>query len=355
MTDQANDRPESINQRPPAVQQASAEDWLGSNRDPDVLLSVPDLGVDRITLDVEDVHARVDLHARVLDIVELHVGATVDLGKVELDIENVRAQAMLKVKLDKVAEIVERVMETIDNNPELITSLTSRVGRGIEELGRGAGQGVREIASHAGSAHPQPEATTPPPITAYRDVAYDEAVEPALGAGQGEAGADRSTRRVRPAVAEPVVVETFRGEDGWWNRVGDDEEIGPYDSKDDAIEEGREIAAKEAGEHVVRTRSGRVSRRFRRAARRLQRADADQPAGPRDLEEPDVEEIDIEEIDIEEPDVEEIDAAEGDEAGTGEAEPSEELDEPDGAEEPDDRQEGRPDRGLPEDGQTEDG
>lgn len=143
--------------RPKAVQDASAEDWLGSNRDPDVLLSVPDLGVDKITLTVDDLHADVDLHARVLDIVELRVGASVNLGKVELDIENVRAQAMLKVKLDKVAQIVERVMATIDNNPELITSLTTRVAprrrgagpqrrRGRARDRRGVGPGGRHSA-----------------------------------------------------------------------------------------------------------------------------------------------------------------------------------------------------------------
>src|SRR4051794_16307912 len=90
--------------RPPALRSATAQDWLGSNQDPDVLLSVPDLGVDKITLKVEDLQADVDLHARVLDLVDLHVGAHVTLGSVELDIENVRAQAMLKVKLDKVAQ-----------------------------------------------------------------------------------------------------------------------------------------------------------------------------------------------------------------------------------------------------------
>lgn len=121
--------------RPQAVQEeADAEDWLGTNQDPDVLLSVPDLSVDKISLSVEELHADVDLHARVLKVVELRVGATVDLRQVQLDIENVRTQAILKVKLDKIREIVDRVLTTIDNNPELITSVTAPVGRAAEEL-----------------------------------------------------------------------------------------------------------------------------------------------------------------------------------------------------------------------------
>ncbi len=87
-------RQEVADRRPRAVQEATAEDWLGSNRDPDVLLSVPDLGVDKIRLTVQDLTAHVNLHAKVLDLLELRVGADVALGSVELDIDNVRAQSM---------------------------------------------------------------------------------------------------------------------------------------------------------------------------------------------------------------------------------------------------------------------
>lgn len=155
--------------RSPALENATTQDWLGSNQDPDVLLSVPDLGVDRISLNVEDLEADVDLHARVLDVVELHVGAKVTLGRVDLEIENVHAQAMLKVKLDKVAEIVDRVLETIESNPEIVTSLTTPIGKGVEELGRGAGQGVREL----GSSSPTSEEREP--IETAHKVEYDEA------------------------------------------------------------------------------------------------------------------------------------------------------------------------------------
>lgn len=226
--------PEPETTRPRAVQDASAEDWLGSNRDPDVLLSVPDLGVDKITLSVDDLHADVELRARVLDVVDLHVGASVDLGKVELDIENVRAQAMLKVKLDKVAQIVERVMETIDSNPELITSLTSRVGRGVEELAHQAGEGVREIG-----AGPNRRRATPEEIETVHAERYDER------------GADTV-----PAV--PPVVETLFEGGRWWNRIAD-EDYGPYDTKESAVNEARDLAERNHGEHIIRTKAGKVT------------------------------------------------------------------------------------------------
>ncbi|SDS61866.1 hypothetical protein [Actinopolymorpha singaporensis] len=161
------------------IEDANAQDWLGSNQDPDVLLSVPDLGVDKITLTVEDLQADVDLHARVLQVVDLHVGAHASLGKVDLEIDNVHAQAMLKVKLDKVAEVVDRVLRTIDNNPEIVTSLTAPVGRGVEELGRGAGEGVRALGRGSSSgtedaASGEPAAEKAPSVETDYDVDYDE-------------------------------------------------------------------------------------------------------------------------------------------------------------------------------------
>jgi hypothetical protein len=104
------------------LETASPEQWLGSNDDPDVMLSVPELTVDKITLKVKELRADVDLQARVLDLLDLRVGARVTLGEVDLDIENVSAKAMLKVRLDRVAEAIDKVMDAIIEHPELVTS-----------------------------------------------------------------------------------------------------------------------------------------------------------------------------------------------------------------------------------------
>jgi len=111
---------------------ASAQDWLGSNQDPDVLLSVPNLGIDHIGIEVDNLKAHVELHAKVLDLLELDIGADVSIEKVDIQIENVRLQAMLKVRLDRVADIIDRVMDTIDRNPEILTNLTAGLGKGLE-------------------------------------------------------------------------------------------------------------------------------------------------------------------------------------------------------------------------------
>jgi pyruvate/2-oxoglutarate dehydrogenase complex dihydrolipoamide acyltransferase (E2) component len=123
--------------------------------EPDVLLDVPVLKVDRIHLAVEDLKAHVSLRAQVLDLVKLNVGVQVELGKVKLDIEGVEAQALVKVRLDHVVAVVDRVLTTIDRNPELLES----VGQAVEDVGSGAGdalgetgEAVEDVGSGAGDA-----------------------------------------------------------------------------------------------------------------------------------------------------------------------------------------------------------
>jgi hypothetical protein len=121
---------------------------ISDSDEPDVLLDVPVVNVDKIHFELDDLHARVSLHAEVLDLVKLSVGVHAELGKVDLDIEGVEAQALLRVRLDHVTAILDRVLTTLDRNPDLIKSL----GRTVEQLGAGAGHAVREVGEGAGSA-----------------------------------------------------------------------------------------------------------------------------------------------------------------------------------------------------------
>ncbi len=103
--------------------------------EPDVLLDIPQLKVDEIGLEVEDLKARVSLHAGVGELVNLAVGADVNLGKVKLDIKGVEAQALLKVRLENVLAILNRALSTVDGNPEVLRSLTRTVGNTVDQAG----------------------------------------------------------------------------------------------------------------------------------------------------------------------------------------------------------------------------
>ncbi|QDE98747.1 hypothetical protein [Myxococcus xanthus] len=110
---------------------------------PDVLLDVPTVKVDEITLDVENLRARVSLHAELANLVRLDVGADVGIERVKLTIKGVEAQALLKVRLQRVYEILDRALQTLDSNPELLASLLRPVGHAIGEVGEAAHESLK--------------------------------------------------------------------------------------------------------------------------------------------------------------------------------------------------------------------
>jgi hypothetical protein len=127
---------------------------------PDVLIAVPVVKVDEVDLEVDDLHAQVAVLAEVRKLVKIGVGAEAQLDKVELKIEGVEAQALLKAKLDNVTAILERVLLSLDRNPALLRS----VGRSLEDVGAGTGdlldesgdavehvgEGAEEAVKHVG-------------------------------------------------------------------------------------------------------------------------------------------------------------------------------------------------------------
>jgi hypothetical protein len=122
---------------------------------PDVLLDVPVVKVDEIDLEVDDLRAQVSVAAEVTGMVELSVGVEARLGKVELNIQGVEAQALVKARLDNVSAILQRVVLSLDRNPELLASVgeaVERVGGGAGELLEGTGEAVEHTGSGAGEA-----------------------------------------------------------------------------------------------------------------------------------------------------------------------------------------------------------
>jgi hypothetical protein len=144
---------------------------------PDVLLDVPELRVDSIHFELDDLDAHVALKAKVLNLVKLNVGLDVHLSRVKLDIKGVEAEVVLKARLDHVTAIVDRLMTSLDRNPDLVKGLSkavSQVGEGaseavgktgdaakdigqgaqgaLKDVGKGAGQATGDIGQGAGQA-----------------------------------------------------------------------------------------------------------------------------------------------------------------------------------------------------------
>jgi hypothetical protein len=112
---------------------------------PDVLLDVPELKVESIHLELDELDAHVALKAKVLNLVKLNVGLDVHLGRVKLDIKGVEAEVVLKARLDHVTAIVDRLMTTLDRNPDLMKGLS----KAVQEVGEGAGQALDDTGDAA--------------------------------------------------------------------------------------------------------------------------------------------------------------------------------------------------------------
>ena len=113
----------------PLAQQAIAGDQ------PDVLLDIPNLSVEQLTIDVANLDVDIALDARLGNLLKLTAGANAHIDQVKIELKGVRAQATLIVRLDNVRAIIERTLQTIDNNPQILTGLLSTVNTTVGTVG----------------------------------------------------------------------------------------------------------------------------------------------------------------------------------------------------------------------------
>jgi hypothetical protein len=112
----------------PATQQLGTPNY-------DVVLEVPQLSVDSIGLNVENLRAHLALDANAVNLVSIVAGADVSIERVRLTITGVSAEAYVYVDLDNVTRIVDRVLRTLDANSQLLTQLLSTVDTVVSTVG----------------------------------------------------------------------------------------------------------------------------------------------------------------------------------------------------------------------------
>ena len=122
--------PEESNSREES--QHSIEETEGSNSQPsrpandtpDITLDIPTLNLEEARLQVENLRTRISLQAELADVVRINVGVDAFLENVELDLKGLEAQAVLRADLENVREVLVRTLESLDDNPDLVDSLT---------------------------------------------------------------------------------------------------------------------------------------------------------------------------------------------------------------------------------------
>ncbi|KAK3953869.1 hypothetical protein QBC32DRAFT_386260 [Pseudoneurospora amorphoporcata] len=131
----------------------------GPKGPPDVLLRVPELHVGRISLDVDNLRAEINLAAEVASLVTLNAGVQVGIDKVNVTIVDVDAQLDLVIRLGNLVKVVNRTLSTLDANPALINLLDGVVDAAVDGVsgvvggGGGGGGGGRSTGS-AGTVAP---------------------------------------------------------------------------------------------------------------------------------------------------------------------------------------------------------
>lgn len=123
----------------PPVEPVSSQPYAAAPTDPsaepDVLLDVPNLSVEEITIEVENLDAHLALEARLANLLFLKAGADVTIDNVKVTIKGVEAQVLLKVRLDNVRQIIDRTLTTIDRNPEILERLLTTVDNTVDTVG----------------------------------------------------------------------------------------------------------------------------------------------------------------------------------------------------------------------------
>src|ERR671917_38705 len=163
-------------------------------QEPDVLLDVSDLEVDRITLEVEDLRAHVSILVELANLLNLSVGVDARLEQVKLEIEGVEAEVLLKVRLKHVRAILEKALDTIGEHPEILRILARSLSQVVREsLGETLatldsaleGLEVGDTVDEALRGRLQEVRDTLGDILERSERGVEGAAQPTLGEGQG--------------------------------------------------------------------------------------------------------------------------------------------------------------------------
>ena len=131
---------------------ALAQQVSSGAEQPDVILDIPNLSIDEVTVYVQNLQVDISLDARLANLLKLTAGAQASIDQVKIQIKGVQATATLIVRLDNVRAIIERTLQTLDNNPQIVSQLLSTVDNTVGTVGGLANNAVGTVGGIASSA-----------------------------------------------------------------------------------------------------------------------------------------------------------------------------------------------------------
>jgi len=130
-------------------------------QEPDVYLNAS-VGVEEIIIEVDNITAKVNLDAQVLNLLHFTAGVDASIDRVKLSIINVSAEVELEARLENVVMMISDVLHSIDLNPiiatlgkdinHIVNNLTGTLGQTVDKNGNPVKQGTQPTKRDAGSA-----------------------------------------------------------------------------------------------------------------------------------------------------------------------------------------------------------
>lgn len=124
--------------------------------DTDVVLDIPKLNVEELELEVDELRAHISARAELASFLNISVGVDAYVDKVKLRIKGVEAQVQLKVKLERILGTIDRALQAIDNNPQLLDP-DFRRSQGGEQEEPPEKERPRELTASSGPGEPSEE------------------------------------------------------------------------------------------------------------------------------------------------------------------------------------------------------
>ncbi|KAI1098254.1 hypothetical protein F4804DRAFT_338383 [Jackrogersella minutella] len=121
--------------------------------EPDVYLNAS-VSVGEIDIEVDNITAKINLDARVLNLLHFTAGVVASIDRVSLKIENVSAKVELEARLGNVVQMIGDVLNTIDLNP-IVATLGRDVGDVVGNLTDDIGGSSTPSSSSASATNSQ--------------------------------------------------------------------------------------------------------------------------------------------------------------------------------------------------------
>ncbi|RYP64259.1 hypothetical protein DL769_006739 [Monosporascus sp. CRB-8-3] len=155
---------------PEAVNYATANTHgVDLPEEPDVYLNAS-VSVGEISIEVQNITAKVNLDAKVLNLLRFNAGVDASIDRVSLKIEDVSAKVELEARLGNVVQMVDDVLNTIDLNP-IVATLGNNVGDIVEDIGDSVG-GDSQTSTQSTDPSEHSKRDVPPDHSLINNILY---------------------------------------------------------------------------------------------------------------------------------------------------------------------------------------